>query len=153
MCIDVILGNCTKLLLVDLPGIKAFRLGQRLHGIYTVTHCHLYNTMFDGVLYCLCFYTSCFTLRLRFLTAGWVQQDEFFIRGVLNMFFFCLFLRQITIWYKRSEAFVVVFLKKCELVWPPKVCVCVCFLPIHSGHEVRWTYQPGSHRRKVTQDF
>ena len=32
-------------------------------------------------------------------------------------------------------------------------CVCVCFLPIHSGHQVRWTYQPGSHRRKVTQDF
>ena len=31
--------------------------------------------------------------------------------------------------------------------------VCVCFLPIHSGDQVRWTYQPGSHRRKVTQDF
>ena len=33
------------------------------------------------------------------------------------------------------------------------MCVCVCFLPIYSGHQVRWTYQPGSHRRKVTQDF
>ena len=33
------------------------------------------------------------------------------------------------------------------------MCVCVCFLPIHSRHQVRWTYQPGSHRRKVTQDF
>ena len=33
------------------------------------------------------------------------------------------------------------------------LCVVVCFLPIHSGHQVRWTYQPGSHRRKVTQDF
>ena len=33
------------------------------------------------------------------------------------------------------------------------VCVCVCLLPIHSGHQVRWTYQPGSHRRNVTQDF
>ena len=32
-------------------------------------------------------------------------------------------------------------------------CVCVCFLPLHSGHQLRWTYQPGSHRRKVTQDF
>ena len=31
--------------------------------------------------------------------------------------------------------------------------LCVCFLPVHSGHQVRWTYQPGSHRRKVTQDF
>ena len=30
---------------------------------------------------------------------------------------------------------------------------CLCFLPIHSEHQVRWTYQPGSHRRKVTQDF
>ena len=30
---------------------------------------------------------------------------------------------------------------------------CVCFLPFHSGHQVRWTYQPGSYRRKVTQDF
>ena len=27
----------------------------------------------------------------------------------------------------------------------------VCFLPIHSG--LQWTYQPGSHRKKVTQDF
>ena len=34
-----------------------------------------------------------------------------------------------------------------------KSSVCVCFLPIHSGHQVRWTYQPGSHRREVTQDF
>ena len=33
------------------------------------------------------------------------------------------------------------------------VCVCVCFLPIYTGHQVRWTYQPGSYRRKVTQDF
>ena len=32
-----------------------------------------------------------------------------------------------------------------------KYSVCVCFLPIHSGHQ--WTYQPGSHRRKVTQEF
>ena len=33
-------------------------------------------------------------------------------------------------------------------------CVCfLCFLPIYSGHQVRWTYQPGSHRSKVTQDF
>ena len=30
------------------------------------------------------------------------------------------------------------------------MCVCVCFLPIHSGHQ--WTYQPGSHRRNVTQE-
>ena len=42
------------------------------------------------------------------------------------------------------------------LGWQPDcavMCVCVCFLPIHSGHQVRWTYQPGSHRRKVTPDF
>ena len=23
----------------------------------------------------------------------------------------------------------------------------MCVLPIHSGHQVRWTYQPGSHTR------
>ena len=27
-----------------------------------------------------------------------------------------------------------------------RCCVCVFFLSIHSGHQVRWTYQPGSHR-------
>ena len=33
------------------------------------------------------------------------------------------------------------------------VCKCVCcFLLIYSGRQVFWTYQPGSHRRKVTQD-
>ena len=26
-------------------------------------------------------------------------------------------------------------------------------LPIHSGHQVGASYEPGSHRRKVTQDF
>ena len=34
-----------------------------------------------------------------------------------------------------------------------RLIVCVCFLPIHSGHQVRWTYQPGSHRRKVTHCY
>ena len=42
-------------------------------------------------------------------------------------------------------------LSRCKFS-PPTVCG-LCFLPIHSGHQVRWTYQPGSHRRKVTQDF
>ena len=41
--------------------------------------------------------------------------------------------------------------------WRPNltycITVCCCFLPIHFGHQVRWTYQPGSHRRKVIQDF
>ena len=26
--------------------------------------------------------------------------------------------------------------------------VCVCFLPIHSGHQVRWTYQRWGHTRE-----
>ena len=30
------------------------------------------------------------------------------------------------------------------------VCVCVYFLSIYFGHQVRWTYPPGSHRRKAT---
>ena len=33
------------------------------------------------------------------------------------------------------------------------VCVCVCFPAIYTGRQVRWMYQPGSHRRKVPQDF
>ena len=33
------------------------------------------------------------------------------------------------------------------------VCVCVCFLPIHSGRQVRWTYQPGSRKEKEWTDF
>ena len=34
------------------------------------------------------------------------------------------------------------------------MCVCVCFLPIYSGRQqVRWMYQLGSHRRKVTLGF
>ena len=32
---------------------------------------------------------------------------------------------------------------------PRRQCVCVCFLPIPFGNQVRWTYQPGSHRRKA----
>ena len=28
------------------------------------------------------------------------------------------------------------------------VCVCVCFLPVQSVHQVRWTYQLGSGRRR-----
>ena len=39
----------------------------------------------------------------------------------------------------------------CEAELSPLECV-LCFLPIHSGHHVRWAYQPGSHRRKVTQE-
>ena len=34
-----------------------------------------------------------------------------------------------------------------------RLVVCVCFLPIRSGHQVRWTYQPGSHRRKITHCY
>ena len=32
-------------------------------------------------------------------------------------------------------------------------CLFCCFLPIYSGRQVRRMDQPGSHRRKVTQDF
>ena len=34
-----------------------------------------------------------------------------------------------------------------------QACVRVFFLPIHSGHHVRWTYQPGSDVRKVAVFF
>ena len=40
------------------------------------------------------------------------------------------------------------------LTFPPLTGGCSeSLLPVHSGHQVRWTYQPGSHRRKVPQDF
>ena len=42
-------------------------------------------------------------------------------------------------------------LSRCKFS-PPTVCG-LCFLPIYSGHQVRWTYQPGSHSRNVIQDF
>ena len=48
---------------------------------------------------------------------------------------------------------VLILHRKIHIPLFPNVCVCVCFLPIHSGHQVRWAYQPGSHRRKATQDF
>ena len=34
--------------------------------------------------------------------------------------------------------------KDSAIPYPRRPCVCVCFLPIRSGHQVRWTYQPGS---------
>ena len=33
------------------------------------------------------------------------------------------------------------------------IILCLCFLPVYSGRQACWTYQPGSHRMKVTQDF
>ena len=37
--------------------------------------------------------------------------------------------------------------------WHKAFSSIVCFLLIHSGHQVRWTYRPGSQRRKVAQNF
>ena len=42
------------------------------------------------------------------------------------------------------------------LLLPPLwggVHIYVCFLPIYSGRQVRWMYQPGSHSRKAARDF
>ena len=50
--------------------------------------------------------------------------------------------------FLQSSSPVFLFFQGCVLL-----PYCVCFLPIYSGHQVRWTYQPGLHRRKVTQDF
>ena len=33
------------------------------------------------------------------------------------------------------------------------ICVCVCFLPIHSGHQIRWMYQPGSQQEEGHTGF
>ena len=42
--------------------------------------------------------------------------------------------------------------KKMYLVFLSMSAACVSCV-FSSGHQIRWTYQPGSHRRKVTQDF
>ena len=44
-------------------------------------------------------------------------------------------------------------LKRSGHICSIQIDVCVCFLPIYSGYQDRWIYQPGSHRRKVTQGF
>ena len=62
---------------------------------------------------------------------------------------------------KLTRIFFFKFFSECVLVacWNEiinihtyKLCV-LCFLPIYSGRQDCWTYQPRSHRRKVTQDF
>ena len=50
-------------------------------------------------------------------------------------------------WFISLIVIAVCFLNSQRLV------VCVCFLPIHSGHQVRWAYQPGSHKWKVTHCY
>ena len=50
----------------------------------------------------------------------------------------------------KTRVVVYVYLANCEFVC---VFVCVCFLLIYSGRQACWTYQPGSHRKKVTQDL
>ena len=59
-------------------------------------------------------------------------------------------------WYTNSQRLVVLFsllvIAVCFLN-SQRLVVCVCFIPIHYGHQVRWTYQPGSHRRKVTHCY
>ena len=62
--------------------------------------------------------------------------------------FFCFFFRDIHF----SEYYVPYHCRGVSLL-NGYCCVCVCFLPIYSGRQVRWMYQPGLHRRKVTQDF
>ena len=75
----------------------------------------------------------------------------FMVREIANFLCFCGVDGEFS-WFLRATNTEIVFLRSyAEL--RPQCCVCV-FLPIHSGHQVRWTYQPGSHRRnKVTQDF
>ena len=41
-----------------------------------------------------------------------------------------------------------VAISMCYVCMDVYICVFLCFLPIHSGHQVRWTYQPVSHRQE-----
>ena len=38
-------------------------------------------------------------------------------------------------------------------IFAANIVVCVRVFPVYSERQIRWTYQPGSHRRKVAQDF
>ena len=50
-----------------------------------------------------------------------------------------------------ATAILLSFLYHVRFLFVWRACL-LCFLPIHSGHQVRWTYQSGLHRRKVTQE-
>ena len=51
------------------------------------------------------------------------------------------------LYYAKNYVFEIVHEESVKVYHLP-MCVCVCFFPIHSGHQVRWTYQPGSHRQE-----
>ena len=94
--------------------------------------------MFDGVLFCLCFFLCpCMAINLSVQYNGGLLPDIITV-GFSQYNVLAFFLPD---WGMLRRSII------------GALCVCVCFLPIHSGHQVRWTYQPGSHRRKVTQDF
>ena len=77
-----------------------------------------------GALLCNCLYTEHEGLSTH-VQREWSAEPS--MPSILSLRIFC------TAVLSRS---------KCS---PHTVCV-LCFLPIHSGHQVRWTYQPGSHR-------
>ena len=92
---------------------------------------------------------SCFFILVFFLFClfGHVAFSEYFLYNFRFLF----------VWRVRRTFFpsgwCFFYLVTMGWIFDISLCVCACFLPIHSGHQVRWTYQPGSHRRKVTQDF
>ena len=92
------------------------------------------------------------------ITASFCTPD--FDRRYLPLEHWCLYnsssIFENDLRYTNSQRLVVLFsllvIAVCFL-YSQRLVVCVCFLPIHSGHQVRWTYQPGSHRRKVTHCY
>ena len=83
---------------------------------------------------CAIFYLQSMKVYLRMSNGNGQQNLAFYAQRILSLRIFCT-----------------AVLSRCKFS-PPTVCV-LCFPPVHSGHQVRWTYQPGSHRREVTQDF
>ena len=76
---------------------------------------------------------------LNFVTTGWILTSTYvIIQPKSNQGTVCSSCNGCCLFrYHRGLFFVrVSFLTD-------SVCVCVFFLPIHSGHQVRWTYQPG----------
>ena len=105
-----------------------------------------------------------FDSTLRYFMQGWGQSIVIDIGGTLESYYIDspvldqeVSLQKICA-LEKSQAAKNLIISSCTpttsaLLLLYHYLLCVWFLPIYSGHQVRWTYQPGSHRRKVTHDF
>ena len=143
-------------------------LFQRQHCSLVLSSPFLFN--FFPVFYCvsvridsilaLIFYSSCVGSRklIQEIRVEYLASCKNLGRPHLFFIYFFLTASRKRSFYKlQTSAFRSKLLyttsSKTAVDYSVCVCVCVFFLPIYSGHQVRWTYQPGSNRRKVTGFF